>query len=262
MKADQAVIEQLEESLAMMARGMPLEACLARYPENAWELRGLLEAADGAHDSLASVVPPNPIGLRARVMAEWDREQVQSRSKMRWSWIPRFQFAVPLRGAAIAAALVIALVSGGTGTITASANAVPGDVLYPVKEARERTQVFFSRSPESKIAAYTALVRERTEEISALAASGEFQSSPIAATRLQAHVAEIATLIESGTIAEPSRLTEVTTAQSQAGEAVRQTMIAAPESAKLSLEQALAVIDRAAVRVDAALENLRGGLGQ
>lgn len=260
MKAEQTVIDQLEACMDLMADGMPLEECLARYPEHAAELQGLLATANDARESLAATVVPNPDRLRSQVMAAWDREQALPRSMvLRRPWLPRFPFGMQLRGAAIAAALVIALLSGGTGTVAASASALPGDALYPVKEARERTQVFFAWSPEAKITAYTTLVRERTEEITLLAASGSLESSPIAATRLQAHVAEIGALLESGRVTESSQLTEVASAESHAENAVREAIPAAPENVRPSLEQALAVIDRASGRVDAALKDLRGG---
>jgi hypothetical protein len=66
---------------------------------------------------------------------------------------------------AVSLALVVILVLG---TGIASAEAVPGDVLYPVKLARERTQLFFVTDPVRRLELEQSFDQERTDETEVL----------------------------------------------------------------------------------------------
>lgn len=87
------------------------------------------------------------------------------------------------------AAILIAVMIGG-GTSFAAENAVPGDVLYPVKvEVNEnvKSALAVSNAAEAKLQA--RLAQERLEEAEQLAAEGRLdaESSAVIRTRLQRH---------------------------------------------------------------------------
>jgi len=129
-------------------------------------LEPILRVAVSAQSDLAVALPLHTrTRIRARVMAEWDRRHQPKRWNFRlpsliptWTLFPQWAFA--------AAILVLALALGGLGTNAAAVNTVPGDVLYPVKELREEVQLWFARSPESKVEMYTSFVKKRVEEVS------------------------------------------------------------------------------------------------
>ena len=175
----------LQECLDLVRQGASVEECLARYPRYAQEIEPLLRTSLLAQERLAPGMPVDAKNrVRGRVLAEWDRAQVKS--SRRWnlpSLMPRW--------AAVSIFLVLAIALGGTGTVAASGGAIPGDTLYPVKEFREETQLWFARSPEARVATSTRFVRERLEELRALTAAGETTRTSVALDRLEGHVNRI-----------------------------------------------------------------------
>ena len=175
----------LQECLDLVRQGASVEECLARYPRYAQEIEPLLRTSLLAQELLAPEMPVDAKNrVRGRVLAEWDRAQVKS--SRRWnlpSLMPRW--------AAVSIFLVLAIALGGTGTVAASGGAIPGDTLYPVKEFREETQLWFARSPEARVATSTRFVRERLEELRALTAAGETTRTSVALDRLEGHVNRI-----------------------------------------------------------------------
>jgi hypothetical protein len=77
-----------------------------------------------------------------------------------WSWQRRW---------AVALAVVLALVMMGGGTVAASTNSLPGELLYPVKTTTERVQAFFTFGKEAKANLYMRFAERRIVEIEALA---------------------------------------------------------------------------------------------
>lgn len=248
----------LAECLERMEAETDLEECLSRYPgDTAAELRTLLQTAMAARTELAAATPPASGRVRARVMAAWNGRIPAPQKRLlrlpwRWSWPMFFP-----RWAAAAAAVLIVVFSGGAGTIVASTNAVPGDALYPVKETHERTQLWLTRSPEDKVAAYTTLVRERVQELETLAAAGRYESNAIAVDRLGNHVTEINALLGSSGVSDAARLEEVAAAKTEAGDVLLAVIGQVPAEARPAIEEALALIDAARSRVDTAIEELR-----
>ncbi|MGQ0602692.1 MAG: DUF5667 domain-containing protein [Anaerolineales bacterium] len=117
----------LDQSLHQMADGLSVEECLARFPQYADELHPLLEAAGHAATGLRAgepLPPPNLARGRARVLQAARAPQTRPGVLiLRW---------------AAAFAFVMVLVFG---VASASAQSIPGDVLYPVKRAIEAAQL-------------------------------------------------------------------------------------------------------------------------
>lgn len=70
----------------------------------------------------------------------------------------------------VALAVIAALGVGGAGTVAAARGSVPGDVLYPVKEATEALQVVTAFSPEGKAAVHLAIANKTEAELNKLQA--------------------------------------------------------------------------------------------
>lgn len=171
-----------QHCVSLLRQGVTLDGCLSRYPEHAEELQPMLAALSDAQ-SVSSLALPSEARsrIRNRVLSEWDnRHPSRKRFQGYLSMFPRW--------AAVAAAVVLALVFSGAGVVKASETAIPGAALYPIKQLQEETRLWLARSPEAKANIYTDLVRERTEEIRALAGTDSGNSVLIAVDRLERHI--------------------------------------------------------------------------
>ena len=145
--------EALQRCLEELEQGRSLEQCLALYPEEAGQLEPLLQKALSVRGRFPLAIPEAAQDrLRNRVMAEWDRRQ-QPRSP--WLRLP----SLAPRWAAVAAMVVLVVALSGVSTVAAAGGAVPGDLLYPVKEFREEAQLWFALSSEAKVEMYTKMVQ-------------------------------------------------------------------------------------------------------
>ncbi len=159
----------LDECLAAVFRGESVAACLARYPKHANRLRPLL--------TLAEKVNKTP-QVAARPLAEqtaWNRVRQRAgdlRSRRRR---PRagMNYGAWLRPVALAAALVMAITTGGGVTALASQNALPDSPLYRVKLATEdaRLWIVFDDAREAEILMDQS--DERSSEIRELVNGGK-----------------------------------------------------------------------------------------
>ncbi|MBM3957660.1 MAG: hypothetical protein FJ313_06365 [Gemmatimonadetes bacterium] len=249
--------EAFERCLAMLWAGTPVDRCLAGYPELAEDLGPLLHTAVTVRAHLASPLPPAAsLRLRGRVLAEWDRRH----RRQRWTW--HMPLSVP-RWAVAAASFVLLIVAGGFTTAVAARTSVPGDVLYPVKEFRERTELWFARSAEDKIALSTRLVKERVAELRTLEAREPVPSEAVSHVlqRLDRHLANANNLLEeqlelhgAGDRQASQALQNALAGQWSAYEEIRKELDEAPAAARADWAQALQAIQQAEQRVQAALE--------
>ena len=255
--------DALQASLELITQGASLDECLARYPDYAGELEPLLAAAIKTRAKLTPGLSHSARGrIRAAVLAEWDHRPAPGR----WRW--RLPVLVP-RWAAVAASVVVALMVSSTGTVLASSSSIPGDALYPVKQVREDVQLWLTRSPEAKVDLYTRLVKQRAEELKALALAGKGGPASIAAARLEKHVAGVNDLAartlasdrEAGVDIDPAlaiKLSDSLKAQQSAAGEFQLLLSEAPAKAREGLERALQAIHQARDRVRAAQETIGG----
>lgn len=149
----------LEECLEHLQNGESLEQVLERYPQFQAELRPLLEAALFARE--LRVIAHAPRGAmarsRARMLAAAQRRGV---SFFNLPWSARVSPAI-----FIAVGLILV---GLVGTSIASAQALPGDPLYGLKLATERTRLQLTSNTAARIELLESYDRERAEEVEAL----------------------------------------------------------------------------------------------
>jgi hypothetical protein len=141
----------LDECLAALSRGESLEACLARYPQHAEELRTHLLLAQR-------------LSLTPRHEAEDIRLGRKPRLSISTGW---------MRPLAIAAAVVFAILVSGGATIYASQDALPDNTLYRVKLATEEMRLWFVFDDVRKAETLLDQSNERTEEIMEMVRSGK-----------------------------------------------------------------------------------------
>ncbi len=149
MNDDRAFELTLDEALQLLASGVSREECLRRFPHYADELAPLLAAAESARAGLLANQPlPTPNLARGkRRFLEAARASTQR---------PLGLLNARLVSALLALLLVIVL---GAGVASASAQALPGDALYPVKRAIESAQLAVTFDGDT----YDELQREHAE---------------------------------------------------------------------------------------------------
>ena len=182
-------------------------------------------------------------------------------------------FAVPQVGAVprwafVAASLVLVLVLGGLGTNSAAANTIPGDFLYPVKEVREATQLWFARSPAAQVEMYTSLVKARVDEVKKAADREQADLDAIsgALARMEGHLSALNAVVEdklTDSAAEEvdlgfvEALQKSKSAQDTAGSLLERALDEVPMDARTDFSNALKAIDSAQEIVNSALESIR-----
>lgn len=165
----------LDECLTLIAQGKGVEACLARYPDQAKELEPLLRLALRGQRAFGSVHPSSAAMTagRERLLAALARRRPQPR--------PVLVF-LPRRLVPVLASLLAAVVLG-TGTVMAASGSLPGEPLYPVKMAAEQARFSLTPSPAARARLLVELSDRRVEEIAALEEEGEGEVPEIAQAR-------------------------------------------------------------------------------
>ena len=168
---NEKLYDALEVCLNALETGVDIETVLKLYPQEADELRPVLEASIQARALALPAVPEAAIQRgRARVL-QYANEMRKSapRPRKRWSL-----FAFPRLATSLAITLLFLL--SGTGLVSASNGALPGDNLYPVKRSWEGLRLFFVFSPEEREGLESEFEQERLDEILELLTEGRHET--------------------------------------------------------------------------------------
>ncbi len=149
------LIAALDDCLNAIASGATEEAALDHYPALADELRPMLEAAReaGASSSLAAIPQQEQLSSRAKFLARAAELRVLRLRSGRARSAPQRGFVSRLfaaRALATGLAIVLALVIGTYGLVSASAQSLPGDPLYGVKRTVEQTQLLLASDSQTR----------------------------------------------------------------------------------------------------------------
>lgn len=170
--------ESFEDALArcltrIETEGVTLDACLAREPRYAAELRPALRAALDLRAGLA-VHPSAAFAERART------RMLAATKPVRPAVIEPVPVRIPYRMAGwwrvpamTAAALALLMGIGGPTAAITSADALPGDWNYGVKRATERVRLAFTLDENDRTAFHLTLADRRAEEIARLVEQGK-----------------------------------------------------------------------------------------
>ena len=159
----------LDECLTAMQRGASMEACLARYPRRAAELRPLLTLAQKISQTPPATARPwaqtaawNAVRLRAAELRAGRRRAKPVTD--RWAWT---------RPVAVALALVLAVIGAGAGTAIAAQDSLPDSPLYRVKLATEDVHVWLTFDETDKAGVLLDQSNERADEMLAMVQKGK-----------------------------------------------------------------------------------------
>lgn len=142
------LLTALDNCLTALAHGASVESCLARYPDLADDLRPLLQAAQ--HAQSLPLSPPSRAAQQASRARFLTRAgDLRPAPRRLWPTVSLLRLA----GAFIA---VLALFLSARGISAASAIALPGDLLYPVKRALEQAELWLAADPAAVQAVHIA----------------------------------------------------------------------------------------------------------
>jgi hypothetical protein len=167
-------------------KGETLEQCLERYPEQAAELRPLLETVLAVKG--ASAVEPRP-DFKARARYQFRsalQEKAAPQRRPFFGWLPRWATALSI--------VLIVLLAGG-GTVVAASNSMPDSILYPVKLATEEVRLAFTPSQLDKARLCSDFADERVVEIIYMAEKGDAESVEATTERLDDRLETLAVLV-------------------------------------------------------------------
>jgi hypothetical protein len=167
----------------LLVKGRSIEECLADYPEQADELKPLLQTAIVTRKAI--VIEPRP-EFRAKA-----RYQLYSALKEAASKRHRFPFVWHFRWATVISTFLILMLTGG-GIVAAASNSMPDNPLYQVKLATEQIQLSLTTSPLDKAKLYAKLADRRVTEIINMAQEGNVSLVEITTQRLDNHLTMIA----------------------------------------------------------------------
>lgn len=173
------IFDVLEICLQEMENGADMESILARYPSLAGELRPILETSMKARSM--SKVEPSPDAIRrgrARVM-QHAAELRESRVAPRKRVIPAFQRL------ALSFTLAAFLLLSSTGLLSASASALPGENLYPVKRTWEGLRLLLVFDQQARTLLEDQFEYERLHEVNELLTEGRDETIQFAGVFMQ-----------------------------------------------------------------------------
>ena len=250
----------LDECLErLLVKGETIEQCLQSYPEQAANLKPLLQTALAARQTVA-IQPRAEFKARARYQFRSALQEVPSQKRLSFSWLPRWATVV---------AIVLGVLMMGGGTIAAASYSMPDSLLYPVKLATEQVQLALTPSDIGKAELCAKLADRRVAEIIHMADKGDAQQVEAITQRLDERLVMLASLTSAPEVAETPRILESPPVPSeQAGDdkdvqvrannraklratvanyainhpaGLRAALEKAPESAKAALRRAIAV---------------------
>lgn len=178
----------LNECLERIRHGDDLENCLKDYPEETDELRPLLQTALGI-TKFAMTAQPRPEFI-AQTQTILEQEYYFSH----YSWKARIAgwFRPKVRLAKVTAVSIVILglvfAGGFSLSIVASEDAMPGQILYPIKLATEQVRLFFTFSDDGKVGYLTEYAETRAAEIVYAIEQGDDAHAEAALERLERHL--------------------------------------------------------------------------
>ena len=174
------VFDALEFCLREIEEGGEMETALARFPEYAEELRPILETSIKA-GAMASPEPSPELVRRSRTRV------MQHAAELREAKVaPRTKRVIPLfQRLAISFTLAAIFLMSGSGLLSASASALPGENLYPVKRGWESIRLFFIFDSEARSLLEHEFENERLHEANELLAEGRHEVIEFAGVFMQ-----------------------------------------------------------------------------
>jgi len=158
--------DTLELCLQELENGADLDSVLTRYPKLASELRPILETSVHARRLTAAEPSAQSIRRGRSKVLRHAGEMLKAQAKTSRRMIPAFQRL------AISFALAVTFLLSGTGLLNASASALPGERLYPVKRSWEDVRLLLIFNEQARNIQKYKFEDERLHEVNELLTAG------------------------------------------------------------------------------------------
>ena len=181
--------DALSHCIDMLLEGYPVQKSLDLYPQYSHALSPLVQITGSLRQAFA---------VEARAdFRESARQRVLStmasrKSRRYWPklFTPRFTY----RWAAALSTLIVIVIIGA-GTFRASSDAVPGDLLYPVKELSEKVDLMLTTSSSKEAKLHTKLAKRRAEEMATVVETGDYDKIGKLSEELGDHLQKASTIV-------------------------------------------------------------------
>ena len=170
--------DALETCLQEIEKGAALESVLARFPDLASELRPILKASIQARRLSAD---PSADAMRRGRAKLLQRASVMREAKT----APRKRVIPIFQRLALSLGMAATFLVSGTGLVGASATALPGENLYPVKRTWEDLQLLFTLDRDVRDVVKSQFEIERLHEVNELIAEGRHEVIQFAGVFMQ-----------------------------------------------------------------------------
>jgi hypothetical protein len=158
----------LDECLRSIQEGRAtLEDCLRAHPDVGPELRNLLETAVNTWNLMAPIGPSPEYVKTSEARLRRRMQAVQKTPNARGATRPQ-SVSWRILQAAIVVLVMAVLLGSGWGVFSASAQAIPGDALYPAKLEFEQVRLALSWTPAGDVSLLAQYSDRRLEEIQLL----------------------------------------------------------------------------------------------
>ncbi|MDD4876291.1 MAG: DUF5667 domain-containing protein, partial [Dehalococcoidales bacterium] len=164
----------------LLLTGETVEQCLEHYPEQADNLKPLLQTVITTRDKI-TIQPRIEFKARARYQFHSVIQELSSKSKRSFlSWFPQW---------ATALIIVLGVLMMGGGTVVAASYSMPDSFLYPLKLATEQVQLALNPSDNAKVKLHVEFADRRVAEIIYTANTGNAQQIDAVTERLDGRLA-------------------------------------------------------------------------
>lgn len=181
----------------LLVKGETIEHCLQSYPEQADELRPLLQTALAVKKA-STIQPRAEFKARARYRFHSALQEAASRrSRPLFGWFPRWATVV---------AIVLGLLLLGSGTVAQASYSMPDSPLYPLKIATENVQLALTPSDLGKAELDARFADRRVLEIIYLANKGDARRIEAVTQRLDKRLAMLASFAPTQEAAEQPKV--------------------------------------------------------
>lgn len=174
----------LNDCFDRIITGETIESCLKSYPNFAVELEPLLKTAQETIS--AAAIDPSP-EFRQRAANEFQAaiRNMPVKQGLTFKW--QLRWVLPI-------AIILVLLTAGSGTVVAATNALPDSPLYSIKMATESVQLAFTFSDEGKADLYGRFIDYRVEEIVQMVKKGDMALVIVVTDHMNSDMQAIAAL--------------------------------------------------------------------
>jgi hypothetical protein len=246
-------LEILDECLTQIQHGeASVLDCLNAHPHHQEYLKSNLEVALHTYDLLAPPQPSEGFTSQAgiRLMNLVRAKQARSQTVRKEEPKRRLGFLRP-SFAYVALLIAFVLLTSGLGVASASASALPGDLLYGVKLGIEDTRLAFSQGAPSDAKLLLQFADRRIEEIVALAEVSRIEDMDLALSEYDDLLTQIIDLTEEDElIGETETLDKIHFGLEHHEDVLNRVLENAPPAAVKGLENALERSGRGKTKIE------------